>query len=237
MRAFLILILMLISSSAVFSQQKKYVWGYLKDSMTNEPIALASVTNLNTQHTVMTSNKGLLKIEVMQGQVLSFAAVGYHFDTVLFQQQLLIHDTLYLQLVPLSHSLGNVTVKTKGMNAYQLDSMERRKDFFEDIVQYKIPAVSMANSGAGIALNIDRFSRKEKNKRKAFQFFETNEREAYINYRFSPQLVNQYTGLTNEALQEFMQKYRPNYEWLRANLTEEDIKYYINEQLKSMNKK
>lgn len=237
MRAFLIFILMLISSSAVFSQQKKYVWGYLKDSITNEPIALASVTNLNTQHTVMTSNNGLLKIEVMQGQVLSFAAVGYHFDTVLFQQQLLIHDTLYLQLVPLSHSLGNVTVKTKGMNAYQLDSMERRKDFFEDIVQYKIPAVSMANSGAGIALNIDRFSRKEKNKRKAFQFFETNEREAYINYRFSPQLVNQYTGLTNEALQEFMQKYRPNYEWLRANLTEEDIKYYINEQLKSMNKK
>lgn len=237
MRALYIFILMLLFSSSVFAQQKKYVWGYLRDSVTNEPIALASVTNLNTQHTVMTSNKGLLKIAVAQNQVLSFAAVGYHFDTVLFQQQLLIHDTLYLQLVPLTHSLGNVTVKTKGMNAYQLDSIERRKDFFEDIVQYKMPAVAIANSGAGIALNIDRFSRKEKNKRKAFQFFETNEREAYINYRFPAQLVNQYTGFTNDVLQEFMEKCRPSYEWLRANTTEEDIKYYINEQLKKINNK
>jgi hypothetical protein len=34
-----------------------------------------------------------------------------------------------------------------------------------------------------------------------------------------------------------MEKYRPSYEWLRANTTEEDIKYYINEQLKKINNK
>ncbi len=237
MRYLIIFITSLLFSTAVFSQQKNYVWGYLKDSITNEPIALASVTNLYTKNTVMTSNKGMFKIELTQNQVLSFAAVGYHFDTVTFHAKVLINDTLYLQLVPLLHSLGNVTVNTKGMNAYQLDSIERRKDFFEDIVQYKIPTVAIANSGAGIALNIDRFSRREKNKRKAFQFFETNEREAYINYRFPPQLVTQYSGLNNDALQQFMQTHRPSYEWLRANHTEEDIKYYINEKLKISNKK
>ena len=232
MRVPLVIIATVLFFNISFAQKKNMVSGYLKDSTTNESIVLASVTNLTTKNTVMTSGSGLFKIELTENQVLSFAAVGYYFDTILFRKSLLKNDTLYLQLTPLAHSLGNVTVTSRGMNAYQLDSLERRIEFMEDIVNYKIPAVSSANSGAGIALNIDRFQRKEKNKRKAFDFFETNEREAYINYRFPAEIVTRYSGLKNEPLQFFMQLYRPGYEWLRAHKTEEDIKYYINEKLK-----
>ena len=203
MRVPLVIIATVLFFNISFAQKKNMVSGYLKDSTTNESIVLASVTNLTTKNTVMTSGSGLFKIELTENQVLSFAAVGYYFDTILFRKSLLKNDTLYLQLTPLAHSLGNVTVTSRGMNAYQLDSLERRIEFMEDIVNYKIPAVSSANSGAGIALNIDRFSRKEKNKRKAFNFFETNEREAYINYRFPAEIVTRYSGLKNEPLQFF----------------------------------
>lgn len=224
--------ILVVCCSLAVQAQKNERWGYLRDSATHEPIVLASVTNLNTQRTVMTSVKGLFKIAVSENQLLSFAAVGYHFDTVYYNNQHSRQDTLLLYLSPLAHNLGNVTVYAKGMSRYQLDSMERRKDFLQDIVNYTIPTIAQANSGAGIALNIDRFSKHERRKRKAFAFFETNEKEAYINYRFPSSLVTEYSGLKDEQLQQFMQQYRPSAEWLRRNRAEEDIKYYINEKLK-----
>ncbi len=232
MRSFLLLLNILFLSSMAMAQKQNRIVGILQDSATKERIVLASITNLNTNNTVMTSNEGIFKIELAENQILSFAAVGYHFDTIAYQKKKLVKDTLYLFLSPLVHSLGNVTVTAKGMSAYQVDSMERRTDFLQNIVNYTIPTFALSNSGAGLGISLDRYSKKEKNKRKAFAFFETNEKEAYINYRFPPSIVTKYSGLKNEALQLFMQLHRPKYEWLRRNKTEEDIKYYINEKLK-----
>ncbi len=220
-----------------FAQQKNIVWGYLKDSLTKEPIVLASVTNINRKHTMMTSNKGRFKIELHENEVLSVAAVGYYFDTIQFHKAFFHKDTLMIYLAPLYTLVGNVTVTSHSINIYSRDSTQRRHEFLQDISDYTIPAVSGANSGAGIAVNIDRFSKREKNKRKSLAFFETAEREAYIDYRIPASIVVKYTGLKDEALQTFMQLHRPSYDWLRKHGTEEDVKYFINEQLKIFNKK
>ena len=232
MKAVFLFLIFFVSITSYAQKKNNTIWGYLRDSVTHEPIILASVTNLNTGRTVMTGNTGRFKLELLENQVLSFTAVGYYFDTIHYSNQYLAQDTLSLILSPLTYSLGNVTVTGRSMSRYQLDSMERRKGFLQDIVSYKIPTISQANSGAGIALNLDRFSRHEKNKRKAFSFFESNEKEEYINYRFPALLVTKYSGLKDEALQQFMQQYRPSAEWLRSHVSEEDIKYYINDKLK-----
>ncbi len=208
------------------------VWGYLRDSVTHEPIALASVTNINTKQTVVTGSTGLFSIELSEKEVISFAAVGYHFDTIHYSGKYLLQDTIALHLSALVHDLGNVTVMARGLSRYQLDSIERRKDFLQEIVSYTIPTIAKANSGAGIALNIDRFSRHEKTKRRALAFFDSNEKQAYVNYRFPASLVMKYTGLKGEKLQQFMQQYRPTSDWLRTHRTEEDMEYYINDKLK-----
>ncbi len=228
---------LLIISTTIFSQKRLPIWGYLKDSVTKEPIVLASVANFENKKTVMTSNTGRFKIEITDNQILSFAAVGYFFDTVAFHKSLLLKDTLYLYLKPLARSLGNVTVYAKSTNAYREDSIERRKDFMGDRVQYAIPVAALSNTGAGLGINIDRYSKHEKEKRKAFAFFEMNEKEEYINYRFPAAIVVKYSGLKEDALQNFMQFHRPSYEWLRKHKTEEDIKYYINDQLKEFFKR
>ncbi len=235
MRRYILALLALGFVCIADAQKKKMVYGYLKDSVTNAPIKLASVRNINTSTTVMTNNTGRFVIEASENHILSFAAVGYFFDTIQYSKP--VHDTLYPFLVPLARDLGNVTVISRGMSRYQLDSMERRKDFLQDIVNYTIPTVSQANSGAGIALNLDRFSRHEKNKRKAMQFYETNEKEAYINYRFNTSLVQSLTGFKDEKLHLFIQRHRPSYDWLRKHNTEEDILYYINEQLTLFSKR
>jgi len=236
MRLYILSIIVLGLVFTVNAQKRTTVYGYLKDSVTNRPIVLASVRNINTNTTVMTNNDGRFAIEAGENHILSFAAVGYFFDTLQYKTTYSFQDTLYPFLVPLARDLGNVTVTSRGMSRYQLDSMERRKDFLQDIVNYTIPTVSQANFGAGIALNLDRFSRHEKNKRRAMKFYETNEKEAYINYRFNTGLVESLTGFKDEKLHLFIQRHRPSYEWLRKHVTEEDIQYYINEQLKLFSK-
>lgn len=231
MRYFFVAILIFLSFSSN-GQKRKTIYGYLKDSVTNAPIALASVRNISTNTTTMTGNDGRFSIQAAENHILSFAAVGYFFDTLQYANSYLLQDTLYPALTPLVRDLGNVTVTNSGFSQYQLDSIERRKDFLQDIVNYTIPTVSQSNSGAGIALNLDRFSRHERNKRKALQFYETNEKEAYINYRFNTPLVVSLTRFKDEKLRLFMQQHRPTYDWLRKHTSEEDIRYYINEQLK-----
>ncbi len=235
MRYFFVAILIFLSFSSN-GQKRKTIYGYLKDSVTNAPIALASVRNISTNTTTMTGNDGRFSIQAAENHILSFAAVGYFFDTLQYANSYLLQDTLYPALTPLVRDLGNVTVTNSGFSQYQLDSIERRKDFLQDIVNYTIPTVSQSNSGAGIALNLDRFSRHERNKRKALQFYETNEKEAYINYRFNTPLVVSLTRFKDEKLRLFMQQHRPTYDWLRKHTSEEDIRYYINEQLKIFSK-
>lgn len=233
---YLLLIFSLIILTHVNAQKNKSLIGYLRDSVTHTPVVLASISNNNSGQIVMTGNTGRFKLNVKPNDIISFAAVGYHFDTVQLTRTILEKDSIDLYVSPLSHDLGNVTVTAKGMSAYQMDSMERRNDLLHDMVSYKKPTFALSNSGAGLGISIDRFSKHEKSKRRALEFFDRNEKEAYINYRYSQQLVAESTGFKDDTLRQFMQQSRPSYEWLRSNPTDEDIRYYINEQLKQFKK-
>lgn len=217
-------------------QAQKVIWGYVKDSVTNEPIEMASITNTNKNNTVITNQKGLFKIEVSKNDILSVAAVGYYFDTVLYSGIISATDTITLFLKPISRSLNDVTVQNTGVNQYSLDSLRRIREFTEEMVSPPVKSVELANSGAGIGISLNRLSKREKNKRNAIRIFNNSEKQAYVDYRFSTAIVNKYSGLKGEELQVFMQSYRPSYEWLRKNPREEDVKYYINEKLKDRRK-
>lgn len=231
--AYSLLFLLIVTSG--FSQQKK-IWGLVLDSATKQPIEYASITNIGTNKTSISNTKGRFSIDIVEGNILSVASINHYFDTLMLSKKNLAADTLIVYLKAISQNLKEVTV-TAILNRYQNDSAQRRKNFLEDVGSNKIPTVSSANSGAGIGINLDRFSKREKNKRRAFDLFESMEKEQYINYRFSIQLVSRYTTLRDEQLFDFMQQHRPSYKWLRNHITEEDMKYYINEQLKVYFKK
>ena len=65
----------LTTSSYSFAQKNEKRTGFLKDSTTQMPIVLASVTNLTTRETVMTSSTGKFSIAVKPKDILSFAAL------------------------------------------------------------------------------------------------------------------------------------------------------------------
>ena len=159
----------LLFSCSLYAQPTRVIWGYLKDSASGEPIVMASVKNNQSKQTVLTNSKGRFSLTVSPSQLISFSAVGYHFDTIYYSNTYLLQDTLLLHLTSLLTSLETVTVTARGMSRYQLDSIQRHRDFFQSMGSTPLPTISGANYGAGVALNIDRFSKREKKKRKAMR--------------------------------------------------------------------
>jgi len=130
------------------------------------------------------------------------------------------------------------TVKVESRyNKYQLDSIERKRDF-DQMRGTSLHAVSGPSSGFGISINLDRFFKKKyRNKKKEERRFGNSEETAYINYRFSPHFVASYTGLKGNQLRDFMYQYTPTYQWLRQHLSNEEVIYYISDKLKIYRKK
>ena len=226
---YLLSVVFFIAFSFTSNAQNARVTGVIIDSISGEPVGFASVTNLDKKNTKVATSKGYFHIDVSVGDMLSFASVNHYHDTLVIKSKML-NDTIIIVLKPITKALDEVTVVAT-INRYQYDSTQRRKVFLKD-VGVRRKTISNANSGAGVGINLDRFSKKEKNKRKAYDLFEMLEKNQYINYRFSPNLVMKYSTLRGESLYNFINEYCPSYEWLRAHTTEEDMKYYINDKLK-----
>lgn len=210
--------------------QKRLVKGYVLDSATHKPLTNAIITNENLRKIVFANNEGFFSITASRNEFISFDAFNYKFDTLMVNRTL--PDTITIYLAPETATLPGVTVTAKGYSQYQIDSMQRRMSFVSDVGAKK-PEVSTANSGAGIGINLDAiFGKKDRQRRRAYKNFDEQERQAYIDYRFSPAIVMQYTGFKGDTLAAFMRRYTPSYEWLRNHPSNEDIVYYINDKLK-----
>ena len=198
---------------------------------------MAGIRNINSGANVLSHRDGSFNIDVAAGSILAITANGYYTDTLRINDSILAAGNLQVRLNPIPSTLQDVTV-TGSYNAYQLDSIARRRYFLQTVGENEIPVIGRPSSDKdfGIAISIDRYGKTETNKRKARSLFEITEEEAYINSRWTETLVTKYTRFTNDDLYAFMQKTRPSYDWLRKHQTEEDLLYYINSQLKKYKK-
>jgi hypothetical protein len=210
--------------------QEKMLAGYIKDSMTRNAIASATISNRNTRIVAETGSNGFFSIAVHPGDLLFFSAPGYKPDTLRYFYN--IADTIHVELQLDIKSSLNVTVTTHAYTKYQQDSAQRRAEFMEDAGP-KTKSFSKANSGAGIGLNLDAlFKKKDRQVRVNMKRFEEREKELYIDSRFTPEMVQYYTRLKNDSLVNFMRDYRPDYNWLRRNTSQEAMLFYLNDMLK-----
>lgn len=220
--------------SAVSFGQTKYFYGRLIDSITLLPVQDVHVIDRNTRQGDVTNGRGIFVLQGNLGDTLTFIKVGYQQQDFVLRGNKAAMDTLAITIIPQVHELQAVTVSTYAYADYRQDSTERRKNFGEAI-GYAHHFFESSNSGAGIGFSLDRiFDGKEKRRKRAFKFFQENEEQQYINFRFSPILVHSLTGLRGKQLGDFMAKYQPSYQWLREHPTNEDILYYVNGKLKQM---
>lgn len=190
------------------------VSGTVYDSSRTYPLEAVSVLNSRGGGTV-TNREGHYVIEVRETDSLWFSYLGK--PTMKFPV-LKIQDLSQFDIalrVPIN-VLREVIVKRRD---YKMDSIQFRKDYAK-VFDYRRPNVESMTSigpmGAGIDINeLIRLFQFRKNK-STLRFQERilqQERDRYIDNRFSKALVLRLTGLEGEEQSRFMLLYRPSYEF------------------------
>jgi hypothetical protein len=124
-------------------------------------------------------------------------------------------------------SLPSVYVRPKD---YHLDSLENREEY-RKIFEYGGPAYldnmkAGKRGGMGVGIDFDMlFQGRQIRRMEAFQRrLEEEERDKYVDHRFTRSLVKRITGLQSPALDTFMRQYRPSYEFIQH--CENEYEYY-----------
>jgi hypothetical protein len=113
---------------------------------------------------------------------------------------------------------------------YKLDSLQNRADY-ADAFNWRKPKLSPSINGSSVGFNLDEIIRMfqfRKNK-SAASFRErllNEEREKFIDHRFSKALVLRLTGLVGDSRDSFMFRCRPSYEFCLYT-GEYDFQLYI----------
>lgn len=224
------IVFLLLLATLNVSAQRGILKGYLRDSITHYPINRATIINGNTLQQAKTDAKGFFFIEANTNDRIYIQAPEYDNDTLYYSP--FLTDTLSIYLSPSGSILPGVTVRA-AYTKYQLDSMQRKRDF--DAMRGTVPPTvgPPPPDGFGVTISLDRiFKKRYRQKAKAEDRFQKTEERLYVDYRFSPQMVAYYTGLKGDALRQFMYRYTPSYKWLQQHPSQQDVLLYINDKLK-----
>lgn len=206
------------------------VSGTVYDVSARTPIQAVSVYGTNG-HGTTTDSLGKYSILLRNTDSIWFSMLGkatmkYSVDTIANTDafDIMIHVKI--------GDLPEVRVRSKN---YKLDSLENRREYAK-YFNYKKPGLSVtsagpASGGAGVGfdlqelINVFRFKRNRSLEAMQKRLLQ-QERDSYIDHRFTKLFVRKLTKLQGKELEIFMNEYRPNYEFL---LTVNDIEfgYYI----------
>jgi len=120
--------------------------------------------------------------------------------------------------------LPSVTVRQP---SYHMDSLANREEY-KKVFDYE-PDYLGTPGGFGMGISLDAlFSAKKIRRLEHFRArLEREERDKYVDHRFTKALVRRITNLTSPALDTFMVQYRPSYETLQSFETDYDYYKYI----------
>ncbi len=228
MRHFAFAVLLIVCSSYGSTQAQTYVGGNVFSSTDDTPLPGASVTNLTSGATARATPAGTYVIEARDKDVIVFSFTGMEPDTLQVQPGFLKtgYDAALRQT---TQTLKTVTI----ISSYQLDSLRRREEYGPYFKRG--PGITGRNrpeNGFGLSFSpVSHFSKKARERRKLRKRLIRDEKEAYIDYVFSPGWVSKQTGLKNDTLQQFMYRYRPSYEMART-LDRTGMLLYIHKQYK-----
>lgn len=199
------------------------VQGIVMDGQTKQRISRVFIYNPENDAGGYNNTRGEFTIEAAPGDVLIAAVEGYYPDTL----SVTPGKTLLIQLQRSAIRIQEVSIVVRRSPEEQLQQAQR-----EYGIAYTRGSgghlLSVGPTGAG--LNIDALykmiSRDGKNARRLQEIIERDYRESVIDYRFTPELVSQTTGLKGDTLRDFMFQYRPNYFFVLGS-SDYNLVFYI----------
>ncbi len=195
------------------------VRGVVYDSVSRSVLSPVSIENLRTHQGCFSNSLGEFAIEAELGDLLIFTHVGFNRKVVSLKvTDDAQHMKVYMTLK--TTSLKPVTIK-RGPTEYQKDSANRA-DIYKDVFDYQ----QQKSAFSPVTSVYQKFSKKYKNLRKFQEQIVDNEKQKFIDTRYTPELTAKLTRLEGEEVSSFMNQYPMDYEYARV-ATELEIKMWI----------
>src|SRR5699024_2236736 len=212
-KSFLFLSLLSIS---IFSSAQQTIQGKVTNAATGEPLYSVVVLNKKSGNSTYTDTLGLYQITLNKGDSLTFHHFGFHTKKYKITPSQ-NHITQNVALVPKTNRLH--TLEVQGKTKYEIDSLKRIQTF-RHYLNLAPPQFIDKNAhydgGFGLVFHpFTYFSKEAKRKRRFKKMFQQHEKQAYINSRYTRQLVHKTTDLQGDSLTKFMNKFRPSYRFTR----------------------
>ena len=195
------------------------VRGKVSDSVSKAVLSPVSIENLRTHQGCFSNAKGEFTIEAELGDFLIFTHVGYNRKVVSLKVADDAKD-LKVYMTVKTTSLKQVTIK-RGPTEYQKDSANRA-DIYKDAFEYQ----QQKSAFSPVTTIYQKFSKKYKNLRKFQEQIVDNEKQKFIDTRYTAELTTKMTQLEGDDLASFMNQYPMDYEYARV-ATELEIKMWI----------
>ena len=225
LRKFYLILLISAFSSPVFAQYK--IRGTVYDSTLSYPIEAVSVLS-SSGHFAVTNKNGLYEIDVQEKDSIWFSYLNkatQKFPVLKIQNPLAFDISIQIN-IPV---MKEVKIFPKD---YKRDSLQNRLDYAK-VFNYQKPRLKTMTPqmgvGAGFDLDeiINMFRFKRNKSIAAFQRrLLLDERDKFVDHRFSKALVRRLTQLDGAALDSFMLVFRPSYAFTQLT-NDYDFQLYI----------
>jgi hypothetical protein len=224
------IVLLLLGSLRGRGQQ--FLTGKVFKKNSTEFLISVSIHNITGQRYDLSEENGSYRIQAAPGDHIAFSSVGYMADTITVTASLLTAECpIYLDV----RAQTLQTVRVGEFSNYQLDSMDRRKEYAWVYDHENTPHVAKDRQGAdgvGVTLNIFRNSGSAAHQRAGLKKrLEKEEEDYYVDSRYNKDYVAKITHLKGDSLLQFMRRYRPSYDYCRKAATV-DILVYISDSYK-----
>lgn len=192
--------------------QEGSVKGFVVDKDSKLRLAKVYIYNSANDEGIYNTPKGEFIIKANPGDTLFAVLQGYALDTVVLKSR----SAVYFQLKSLGIALREVAIigdkytprqrheQTLKEYKYQLDK-GKAKDLL---------SLGLGGAGLGIDAIYNLLSREGKNARHLQKILERDYREAIVDYRFKPDYVQRVLQIGEYEARDFMQQYRPSYDFV-----------------------
>lgn len=192
--------------------QTSTLQGFVVDKDSKLRLAKVYIYNASKDEGIYNTTKGEFTVKAAIGDTLFAMLQGYAVDTIVNRGQ----KSAFFQLKSLGINLREVSITGKKISPKdQYDKSLKDYKYALDKGRAKdLLNLGMGGAGLGIDAIYNLLSREGKNARHLQKILERDYREAIIDYRFRPDYVKMVLQIGDYEATDFMQQYRPSYDFI-----------------------
>lgn len=186
--------------------------GFVIDKESKLRLAKVYIYNPHNDEGIYNTTKGEFNIKASVGDTLFAVLQGYGLDTVVIKDQ----KAIYFQLKPLGIALKEVSILGRKYTPKEIQekSLKEYKYALDKGKSKDLLNLGLGGVGLGIDAIYNLLSRDGKNARHLQKIIERDYKEAIIDYRFKPDYVKRVLQIGDFEAEDFMNQYRPTYEFV-----------------------